>query len=665
MSTSLMIFNCLMGRQPALVDLDGISDVGQILILAISTPEFLSDVVLPAASRNDLKPILTAPVTAWAGHMADVAPLTRRGRAQVSAAKSRLAMLGALMGDRKFLDEVHAKARLSWPAEVFARIPVIESSATPNRGVIVSLLVPVYNTPPAILEATIRSVLAQTYQGWELCICDDASTSTSTRYVLDRFRGSDPRIKIIRNATNLHIAGATNAASELATGEFIGLLDHDDLLTPDALERMVAAAIAEPLADVLYSDEDKLELDGSFSEPYLKPDWSPDHLISVAYILHFMLVRKSLLFDIGGFRDAYTGAQDYDLTLRATARARKVIHVPGVLYHWRKIPGSASATVDAKPQALINAQAAVTEFVRLQDEEARVTPGLFTGSFRVHWPINAERPVTLLMLTDSVIREVEGRGEILLPEHAANSILDKSTFRNFELVILDNGRMPPDVCGRLAARGVRIESYRFEPPFNFCDKINKAFDLVYTEDVIILNDDIEVVSPDWIEALLSHSRRPGIGGVGARLLYPNNLNQHVGMALGVHGGCAHVFHNQPSEEVGYCGYTHVVRNYSAVTGAVLATRMSLVRWVGGFDRALAIDYNDVDFCLRLGEQGFRIVFTPFATLYHFEGYTIRRTEAAASETSKFGERWGQKIAADPYYNPGLPRDRTDFAVSAW
>ena len=211
----------------------------------------------------------------------------------------------------------------------------------------------------------------------------------------------------------------------------------------------------------------------------------------------------------------------------------------------------------------------------------------------------------------------------------------------------------------------RIEDYSAPAPFNFCAKINHAFDLVRTEDLIILNDDIEVVSPDWIEAMLAHSRRPGVGAVGARLLYPDGRNQHVGMALGVYGACAHLFHNQPGEEVGYCGYTHLVRNYSAVTGAVMATRMSLVRWIGRFDPKLAIDYNDVDFCLRLHQQGLRIVYTPYATLHHFEGQSIRRSEAAAPETTTFSQRWGERIAADPYYHPALPRDRTDCHVAAW
>lgn len=665
MTSASRVFQSLLGRGPTSDEVGPDTDVQGAFIAAITTPEFRREIVSAAAAGNDLKPILAASAETFAAELAELAPLSESGRTAVSSSRTRLAMLGALMGDRRFRDEIHAAANLDWPAELFMRAPAVDRAVTPETGLTISVLVPVYNTPPDVLEQAINSVLAQTYPNWELCICDDASTSTQTRYVLDRFRGSDSRIKIVRNAVNLHIAGATNVASELATGEFVGFLDHDDLLAPDALECMAAAAVASPMADVLYSDEDKLELDGRFTEPYLKPDWSPEHLASVAYVLHFMIVRKSLFFEVGGLRDAYTGAQDYDLTLRATAAARKVVHVPKVLYHWRKIPGSAAAVVDAKPQALVNAEAAVADFARTQDPRAYIAPGLFTGSFRVNWPVNPDRPVTLLMLTDSVSRIVEGRGEVLLVEHAADSIFAMSSFRNFELVIIDNGKMPHKTRAHLQAWGARVETYSYDPPFNFCDKLNAAFRTVESEDIIILNDDIEVISPDWIEALLAYSRRPYVGAVGARLLYPDGRNQHVGMVMGVNGGCTHVFRNQPSDQIGYCGYSHIIRNYSAVTGAVLATRMSLVRWAGGFDREFAVDYNDVDFCLRLGSMGFRIVYTPFASLHHFEGHTLKRAAPAAAETKRFASRWGALIASDPYYHRGLPRDRTDYAVTSW
>lgn len=534
-----------------------------------------------------------------------------------------------------------------------------------SSDVRISILVPVYNTPPGILEEAINSVLDQTYTNWELCLCDDCSDSCETVEVLEKYRGIDPRVKIIRSPKNLHIAGATNLAAEFATGHFVAFLDHDDTLDRNAL-RFVAQAIEDNAdVDVLYTDEDKIETNGRYSDPYLKPDWSPEHLLSVMYVLHFTVIRKSLFLELGGLRDAYTGAQDYDLALRATARARRVVHIPQVLYHWRKIPGSAAAVVDAKPAALINAKRAVTDFVRSQEPAAEVVDGLFPGSYRVKWPVDPSRPVTLLMLTDSRMREVEGRGNILLVEHSVKSILERSTFRNFQIVVLDNGGLPADAHKRLVESGVTVAQYAFQGRFNFPDKMNHAFSLVSTEDVILLNDDIEVISPDWIEALLSFSRRSDIGAVGAQLLYPNDRLQHAGVVMGVNGLTTHIFHNQPVANVGYCGFTHLIRNYSAVTGAVLATRMSLVRDVGMFDRNLRVDYNDIDFCLRLRAAGYRIVYTPYASLYHFEGSSIARREVDESDRLHFLSQWQAEIEADPYYNPRLPKDRIDCAVMRW
>lgn len=550
---------------------------------------------------------------------------------------------------------------------VFQDVAAASTSALERSGElpVISILMPVYNSPPDVLVAAIQSVLQQRYPHWELCIADDCSPSRATQRVLERYKGFDSRIKIVRAPRNLHIAGATNLAAEYATGDFVAFLDHDDVLVPDALDEMALAIVSNPEADLLYSDEDKLDFEGRRTDPYLKPDWSPEHLTSVAYILHFMLVRKSLFLKLGGLRSERSGAQDYDLSLRASALARKVVHVPKVLYHWRMIQGSASAEVEAKPEALVNAAKAVEDFVRLEHRDASVVPGLFTGSHRVLWPVDQDRPVTLLMLTDSRSKFVPGRGHILLVDHAIQSILDRSTFKNVKIIVVDNGRMPDDVRQRLSQRGVSVVKYNVVLPFNYSDKINFAFGLVETEDVIILNDDIEVISGDWIESLIAHSRRDGVGVVGAKLLYPDDSIQHAGVVLGVNGGTAHLFHGWPDDKVGYCGYTDVVRNYSAVTGAVMATRMSIVRKMGGFDAGLAIDYNDIDFCLRVGSAGYRIVFTPYARLYHFEGASLKRSAVSEADHSAFVARWSDRLQRDPFYNPSLPKDRVDCAVHQW
>lgn len=521
---------------------------------------------------------------------------------------------------------------------------------------LISILVPVYNTPAQILEETIQSVLTQTFQNWELCICDDCSTLPETLEVLERYRGIDWRIKIVRSPTNLNIARATNRCAEFACGEFLGFLDHDDVLEPDALDLVASYLESDHEIDLLYTDEDKLERDGTLSEPYFKPDWSPEHLTSVMYVLHFTVVRKKLFLELGMLRHEYSGAQDYDFALRASARARKIAHIPKILYHWRKIPGSAAEVVDAKPDALIKARLAVEDFARNRDPDAVVVDGQLFGTFRVKWSAG-ERPdpVTLLILTDSRRRNVPGRGDILLADHLVDSIRAKSTFPNIQITVVDNGNLPAAIRDKFKAIGVDLFSYAFSGPFNFSHKANFSLRQVKTEDVILLNDDIEVITPDWIEALLGYSRQPEIGGVGCRLLFADDRIQHAGMAFGLTCPAEHLFYNRPSDNPGYCGFTHLVRNYSAVTGAVFATTMSKLNEIGGFDERLKIDYNDVDLCLRLRRQGYRIVYTPFAELYHFERSTAVRNAASQSDVDLFCKRWDDFLKADPYMNPNFVR----------
>jgi GT2 family glycosyltransferase len=381
------------------------------------------------------------------------------------------------------------------------------------------------------------------------------------------------------------------------------------------------------------------------------------------YILHLFTLRKSLFLELGGLREEYSGAQDYDLALRAT-HARNVVHIPGLLYHWRKIPGSAAAEVDAKPEALLRAEAALQSFVQEIDRNAAVVKGLHPGTFRVMWHVDEGKPVTLLMTTNGGVREVEGRGRLRLLDNALRSIVERSTFRNFKILVVDNGNLDAASKEPITAANGRIASFSFKGQFNFAEKMNFAISHVDTEDVILLNDDIEVISEDWIEALLGFSRQAEIGAVGARLLYPNGRVQHQGIVLGVCGLTSHIFHNMRHEDVGYNAFTHIIRNYSAVTGAVLATRLSLLKELGGFDPKLRVDYNDVDYCLRLGELGLRVVYTPFAKLYHFEGSSLARKTVDPADEAVFIRRWGSLLENDPFYNPFLPKDRLDCVPSA-
>lgn len=515
----------------------------------------------------------------------------------------------------------------------------------------ISILMPVYNTDPKVLTEAIVSVLSQTYQNWELCICDDYSTSTETLEILRRYKGNDPRIKITRSSSNLHISGATNLAMEFATGEFVAFLDHDDTLEPNAIECVIEAIYQHPNADLLYTDEDKITTNGVHVEPNYKPGWSPEYLHAVMYLMHLFVIRKKLLLELGGLREQFSGAQDYDLALRASKKARHIVHIPKILYHWRKVLGSAATHVNAKPQALLNARATLECAVKECDPDARILDGLLPGTFRVQWPIPQDVVVTLLIPTNAQRADVKGRGNILLIRNLLESVVKKSTWLNYKILVIDNHNLATDDCAYIESLGGRVIHYSYDGKFNFSKKMNFAFKYVDTEHVIILNDDTEVISNDWIEALLSFSTRESIGTVGAKLLYPNDRIQHAGILINDDAECAHAFYNLSKSEAEYFGYSYFIRNYPAVTGAVMTTRMSLVKLIGGFSEEFGTDYNDVDFCLRLRARGFRSVYTPFALLYHFENATIKRTAADTSESSLFKSIWKGKISADMDFIP--------------
>lgn len=521
-----------------------------------------------------------------------------------------------------------------------------------------SIVVPVYNIAPQYLQACIESVRKQSDPNWELVLCDDCSTIRETRDCLEHYRGVDPRIRVVENPENTGIAGATNRAIEYTTGSFVGFLDNDDELAPHAVAEVRRHIVQYPDTDMLYTDEDKLCVDGRHCETYFKPDWSPEHIQSCMYVLHFTVIRKALLCDVGFLRNCYDGAQDYDLVLRASKRARRIGHIPKILYHWRKIQGSAAEIVDAKPTALENAARALEDVTG-----HRVEQGLLPGLWRVRPSIDRAKPVTILIPTNDGSRKIDGRGNIKLLMNCVRSIREKTTYPNYRIVVVDNDNLSSQTRDALSSMDVNVKLCSYDlpaGPFNFAAKFNYCWQQTDTEYLIILNDDIEVISPEWIDALLEPMQDEKVGVVGARLLHADNTIQHVGVVLGVHDGAAHVYHGFPRDYVGYNGYTHVIRNYSAVTGACMLTKRSLLEQVGGFDEALAVDYNDIDYCLRVGELGYRVVFTPFAELYHFENSTVERQRANLHETELFRRRWSHILRNDPYYNPNLPKDRHDF-----
>jgi GT2 family glycosyltransferase/glycosyltransferase involved in cell wall biosynthesis len=535
------------------------------------------------------------------------------------------------------------------PSEVTAAI-----RQWPSHPVI-SVITPVYNVAGNYLRDCVESVRAQYYPFWELCLCDDGSTSAETIEALESYRGTDSRIKIVRLERNAGIAAASNRAAEISTGEYLAMLDNDDELAPEALYEVVKAIQANPNIDLLYTDEDKISEDGVLEEHYCKPDWSPEHLMSVMYMLHLMVIRKDLFYQAGEFRPNFDGAQDYDLALRSSPRAQAIHHVSKILYHWRYVRGSASETVFAKPAALENGRRALEDYVRNNAADAWVEEGLRAGLFRVRHRIHGQPLVSLCIVVT---------GRTALTTNFVQSIVAKTTYPNYEIVIIGDGESADSISEALASVPHRFESFPANEPFNFSKRANFAFAHARGKHLVLLHDDMEVISPDWLEALLEFSQQDAVGAVGAKLVLADGRIQHAGMILGVNGGAAHAFYGLEGDVVAYNAYTHVIRNYSAVTAACLATRKDVIEAIGGFNEQLPGDYADVDFCLSAIQRGYRVVYTPYAELYHFENTSIQQRTKNPQEFGLFQQRWRGYIKRDPYYNSNLTRTDVDFTIDS-
>jgi GT2 family glycosyltransferase len=516
-----------------------------------------------------------------------------------------------------------------------------------------SILTPVYNTPEKWLRRVIDSVLEQQYPHWELCIADDCSTQPHVRRILDEYIARDQRIKVVYRDRNGHIAEATNSALEIATGEFIALLDHDDELTADALFENAIALNERPTLDFVYSDEDKIDEEGVCSDPFYKPDWSPDFMLTCMYTCHLGVYRTSLVREIGGFRPEVNGAQDYDLALRIAARSDRIHHIPRVLYHWRTLPTSTASGAEAKDYAYPAAQRAIANYLHLVGTPGKVLAGPRPGYHRVLYDIQGKPRVSVVIPSAGRIIDWEGR-QIDLLRMCVGSILEKSTWPEIEIIVIHNNDLRPDLEKWLRTRA-KLVAYT-NPNFNLAEKINIGARHATGEHLIIQNDDTEVIAPDWIEHMLRYSQQPRIGAVGAKLLFPDNRIQHAGVVL-LNGAPGHAYYNHPSDEVGYFLSVQVPRNYIAVTGACMMTRTEIWNEVGGFSKDFPLNYNDVDYCLKVREKGYRTVYVPEAELYHYESVSREAARGVKpGELEHFQRRWMDRYFLDPYYSPNLPMD---------
>ena len=521
---------------------------------------------------------------------------------------------------------------------------------------LISVITPVHDTAPDVLTACLESVRAQAYRNWEHCIADDGSTLPGTESVLRRY-ANDPRVRLVKLERTQHVSAASNAALSLATGEYVALLDHDDELAPETLAEVVRYLNAHPDADVIYSDEDKVDETGARCDPYFKPDWSPELFLSYMYTCHLMVVRRQLVEDIGEFRRGFEGAQDYDLLLRLMEKTGRIHHIPRILYHWRKGPASTASSGVTKPWALEAGRRALEDYARRAGLSAEVLSGPRPGMYRLRRSIRGEPHASIVIPTTG--RPHGRRGDLLA---RCLRSLEKTAWRKLEVIVATDGELSEAAREALERLPHSLVYCAPRATFNFSRKVNEAVRQARGEHVVLFNDDLEVVSPDWLTAMLEYSQVQEVGAVGAKLVYPDGRLQHVGMLIGVCGLAAHAFHRYPGGSAGYAGSALVARNCSAVTAACLMTRRAVFDELGGLDEAFPVDYNDVDFCLRLRAAGYRIVFTPCAELIHHESASFGNRIQSAAELARMSRRWGAVLEHDPYYNPNLSKLFSDYRL---
>jgi glycosyltransferase involved in cell wall biosynthesis len=531
---------------------------------------------------------------------------------------------------------------------------------------LISVVMPVYNTPPAILRATIESVRAQVYANWQLCIADDASTMPHVRKLLENYARQDTRIRVAYRESNGHIVAASNSALELAAGDFIALLDHDDLLHPLALHYVAEAIALNPDAGLVYTDEDKIDGQGNRYAPYFKCEMNYELMLSQNMICHLAVYRRSLFEELGGFREGFEGAQDYDLALRVIERLtpEQIVHIPRVLYHWRAMTGSTALSADEKPYAVQAARKAVAEHLSRRGLRAEVLSAPEAPAMnRVRFALPEPTPLV------SIIIPTRDRADLL--SICVDSILAKTTYPNFEIIIVDNGSVEPTtfaLFARLPESRVRI--LRDESPFNFSALNNRAAREARGAMLCLMNNDIEIVTPDWLEEMVSFAALPDVGAVGARLWYPDGRLQHGGVVLGVGGVAGHSHKFVPRGKPGYFCRAVLHQAFSAVTAACLVVRKSIFEQVGGLDEELEVAFNDIDFCLRVRQAGYRNVWTPFAEMIHHESAS-RGHETTPDKQRRFQkeitcmrERWQEVLRHDPAYSPNLTLEAENFDI-AW
>lgn len=537
------------------------------------------------------------------------------------------------------------------------------------KDITFSVLVPLYNTPEKFLREMIDSVQAQTYRKWELCLADGSDDAhPEVGRICQEYMQNDSRIKYKKIEKNLGISGNTNVCFGMATGEYIGLFDHDDLLHPSVLYEYMKA-ICEQDADYIYCDEVTFEgnsIDNMLTI-HFKPDFSIDNLRANNYICHFSVFSEKLLEETGLFRSEFDGSQDHDMILRLTSRAKKIVHVPKILYYWRSHPQSVAADINAKTYAIDAAKRAVLAHLKSCGLEGTVeSTRAFPTIFRIKYKLKAKPMISI------IIPNKDHRDDL---KRCVDSILNKSTYENYEILIVENNSTEAETFAYYKMLEnqpkVRVITYEAEGGFNYSKINNFAAKQAKGEYLLLLNNDTKVITREWMEELLMYAQRDDVGAVGAKLYYADNTIQHAGIVigLGAHHAAGHTHHLLPKENLGYMGRLCYAQDVTAVTGACLLVRKSLYEQVGGLDESFTVALNDVDFCLRLRALGLLNIFTPFAELYHYESKSRGLDKDGASaerynkEVAHFRERWKKELdAGDPYFNPNFSLEHATYEL---
>ncbi|MCX7823126.1 MAG: glycosyltransferase [Syntrophobacterales bacterium] len=535
---------------------------------------------------------------------------------------------------------------------------------------LISIVMPVFDPKPSYLIEALESVARQYYENWELCIVDDASRNVFVRKVLQEFSSRFPeKVKLRFREINGHIVKASNDGISMATGEFIAFLDHDDELSPDALLEIVRVLNDRPDLDMIYSDEDKIRPDGSYGDPFFKPNWAPELILGEMFTCHLGVYRREIVEKVGGLREGFEGSQDWDLVLRISEVTEKIYHVPKILYHWRMHGGSTAMDASHKTYAEEAARRAVVEALQRRGDDG-IVESVAPGRHLVRYRLRGEPFISIIIPTRDLAYDLDRN---------ITSLHHKSTYERYEIVVVDNGSREKktfDTFGKWQGiLGSRFRVITCNEPFNFSRLVNLGVVNSRGDLILLLNNDMELITPtDWLQEMAAYAQKEPIGCVGAVLLYPNDTIQHGGVILGISpnpacpGVAGHAFKCLPANHPGYFDRLRVVSNWSAVTGACLMVRRDLWDRVGGFDESLSVAFNDIDFCLKLLVKGYRHVVLPHVRLYHYEsksrGYedTVDKQRRFSCEIEIMRNRWAYLLDNDPYYNPQLPKNREDFGL---